>query len=140
MDANKLKNTQPSETIMLHHLLGPSVMNDSGNIEIDCKTVVENFHEMNLKDELLRGIYEYGFEKPLVIQQHIILQCIKGHDVTVQAQSVSGKTTSVLISILQQINTSLNKCQALILVPSFELARQIQNVSLFFPLYFKLFT
>jgi len=56
MDANKLKNTQPSETYTLDHLLGPSVMNDCGNIEIDCKRVVEKFYEMNLKEELLRGI------------------------------------------------------------------------------------
>lgn len=42
---------------------------------------------MNLKEELLRGIYAYGFEKPSAIQQRAILPCVKGHDVIAQAQS-----------------------------------------------------
>lgn len=45
---------------------------------------------MNLKEELLRGIYAYGFEKPSAIQQRAILPCIRGLDVIAQAQS--GKT------------------------------------------------
>jgi len=139
MDANELKNRQPTETKFLDHLPGPSVTVDTGSIEYDWNEVVDNFHEINLKEELLRGIYEYGFKRPLAIQQRAISQCIKGHDVTIQAQSVTGKTTAVVISVLQQINTSLNKSQALILVPSFELARQIQKVSLFFQLNFELF-
>jgi len=98
--------------------------------------VVDSFHEMNLKEELLRGIYEYGFEKPLAIQQRTILPCIKGHDVIVQAQSGTGKTTSVLISILQQIDTNLNECQALILAPSRKLALQIQKVNFVFMITF----
>lgn len=40
-------------------------------IESDLKKAVDNFHDMNLKDELLRGIYEYGFQKPLDIQQRL---------------------------------------------------------------------
>lgn len=42
---------------------------------------------MNLKEELLRGIYAYGFEKPSAIQQRAIMPCVKGHDVIAQAQS-----------------------------------------------------
>lgn len=42
---------------------------------------------MNLKEELLRGIYAYGFEKPSAIQQRAILPCVKGLDVIAQAQS-----------------------------------------------------
>lgn len=48
---------------------------------------MDNFDEMNLKEELLRGIYAYGFEKPSAIQQRAILPCIRGHDVIAQAQS-----------------------------------------------------
>ena len=32
---------------------------------------------MNLREELLRGIYGYGFEKPSAIQQRAIAPCIK---------------------------------------------------------------
>lgn len=42
---------------------------------------------MHLKEELLRGIYAYGFEKPSAIQQRAILPCVKGFDVIAQAQS-----------------------------------------------------
>jgi len=77
---------------------------------------------------LLRGIYEYGFQKPLDIQQRAIMPCIMGHDVIIQSPLGTGKTTSVLITILQLIDTSLNKCQALILAPTRELALKIQKV------------
>lgn len=91
---------------------------------------VDNFDDMNLKEELLRGIYAYGFEKPSAIQQRAILPCVKGHDVIAQAQSGTGKTATFSISILQQIDTSIRECQALILAPTRELATQIQKVVL----------
>jgi translation initiation factor 4A len=37
-----------------------------------------NFDEMKLREELLRGIYAYGFENPTAIQQRAIIPCIKG--------------------------------------------------------------
>lgn len=125
MNANETKNGPPSET---NDYSGPSGMDVGGIIESDWKEVVDNFDEMNLKEELLRGIYGYGFEKPSAIQQRAILPCIKGHDVIAQAQSGTGKTATFSISILQQIDTSLNECQALILAPTRELAQQIQKV------------
>merc|ERR1719350_1308354 len=83
---------------------------------------------MNLKEELLRGIYAYGFEKPSAIQQRAIVPCIKGMDVIAQAQSGTGKTATFSIAILQKIDTNLRECQALLLAPTRELAQQIQKV------------
>merc|ERR1719430_2972628 len=83
---------------------------------------------MNLKEELLRGIYAYGFEKPSAIQQRAIVPCIKGLDVIAQAQSGTGKTATFSIAILEKIDTGLRECQALILAPTRELAQQIQKV------------
>lgn len=40
--------------------------------------VIDNFDDMSLKEDLLRGIYAYGFEKPSAIQQRAIMPCIKG--------------------------------------------------------------
>jgi len=90
--------------------------------------VCENFDDMVLEEELLRGIYAYGFEKPSAIQQRAIVPCIKGFDVIAQAQSGTGKTATFSISILQQVKTSIKDCQALILAPTRELAQQIQKV------------
>merc|ERR1712199_119553 len=52
------------------------------------------FDEMNLKEDLLRGIYAYGFEKPSTIQQRGIVPIVRGHDTIAQAQSGTGKTAT----------------------------------------------
>jgi len=92
--------------------------------------VIDSFDNMNLKENLLRGVYAYGFEKPSAIQQRAIVPLAKGHDLIAQAQSGTGKTATFTIGILQQIDFSLNECQALILAPTRELAQQIQKVVL----------
>merc|ERR1712113_416994 len=107
---------------------GPAGMDPEGLIDSNWNQVCENFDDMVLREELLRGIYAYGFEKPSAIQQRAIVPCVKGHDVIAQAQSGTGKTATFSISILQQIDTKLNSCQALVLAPTRELAQQIQKV------------
>lgn len=47
--------------------------------------IVKSFDEMGLREELLRGIYAYGFNKPSAVQQRAILPIIKGRDVIVQS-------------------------------------------------------
>merc|ERR1712121_41358 len=101
-----------------------------GIIESNYDGVVDAFDEMNLREDLLRGIYAYGFEKPSAIQQRAILPCIGGRDVIAQAQSGTGKTATFSIAILQQINMALLSTQALVLAPTRELAQQIQKVVL----------
>lgn len=66
--------------------------------------VVNSFDAMNLKDDLLRGIYQYGFEKPSAIQQRAILPIVQGRDVIAQAQSGTGKTSLIAITLLQMID------------------------------------
>jgi len=107
---------------------GPAGMDPDGLIDSNWDDICENFDDMLLREELLRGIYAYGFEKPSAIQQRAIVPCIKGHDVIAQAQSGTGKTATFSIAILQQIDTKLMNCQALVLAPTRELAQQIQKV------------
>ncbi len=90
---------------------GPAGMDPEGLIDSNWDEVCENFDDMDLREELLRGIYAYGFEKPSAIQQRAIVPCVKGHDVIAQAQSGTGKTATFSISILQQIDTKLPQCQ-----------------------------
>ena len=85
---------------------------------------------MDLNENLLKGIYAYGFDKPSAVQQRAILPIIKGRDVIAQAQSGTGKTATFSISVLQSIDTALRETQALILSPTRELACQIQSVVL----------
>jgi len=100
---------------------------EKGN-ETDWAEVVSSFDDMSLKDDLLRGIYAYGFERPSAIQQRGIMPILAGHDTIAQAQSGTGKTATFSIAILQQIDAKVNKTQALVLAPTRELAQQIQKV------------
>ena len=99
-------------------------------IETNYDKVFETFDKMGLKDELLRGIYGYGFENPSTIQQRAIVPITTDRDVIAQAQSGTGKTATFAIGILQKIDPTVKDVQALILAPTRELAQQIQSVVL----------
>jgi superfamily II DNA/RNA helicase len=81
-----------------------------------------------LSEQLLHGIYAYGFERPSPIQRSSIVHIIEGKDVIAQAQSGTGKTGSFSVSTLASINTELKDTQAIILAPTRELANQIHDV------------
>ena len=89
---------------------------------------VTGWDDIDLKDEVLRGIYAYGFETPSDIQKKAIIQMIKKKDLIAQAQSGSGKTGTFTISTLQMIDVTKPYTQALILAPTHELAKQITSV------------
>ena len=99
-----------------------------GEINSNWEEVHDNFDNMGLSPELLRGVFAYGFERPSAIQARAIVPVINGHDVIAQAQSGTGKTATFSIAILQRIDPSNKNVQALVLAPTRELAQQIQNV------------
>ncbi|AGO14201.1 AaceriAER408Wp [[Ashbya] aceris (nom. inval.)] len=90
--------------------------------------VSPTFESMDLHENLLRGIYGYGFEAPSAIQSRAITQIIRGKDVIAQAQSGTGKTATFTIGMLQAIDSSSKDLQALVLSPTRELAAQISQV------------
>ncbi|CAI6373108.1 unnamed protein product [Macrosiphum euphorbiae] len=92
--------------------------------------VLSGFDQMNLREDLIRGIYAYGFERPSAIQQRAIKPIVNGHDVIAQAQSGTGKTAAISIAMLQSVDMQLKDTQALCLSPTRELAVQIQKVVL----------
>lgn len=91
--------------------------------------VTTTFDEMGLPDDLLRGIYSYGFERPSAIQSKAIMPIVQGRDVLAQAQSGTGKTGTFVIGALSHLNPSIPKPQVLILVHVRELAEQIAKVA-----------
>ncbi|THW19010.1 P-loop containing nucleoside triphosphate hydrolase protein [Aureobasidium pullulans] len=101
---------------------------DAADIESNYDETTDSFDAMNLKTDLLRGIYAYGFERPSAFQQHAITPAIKGKDVVAQARSGSGTTAAVSISVLQKIDPNVKACQVLILAPTREHVHQIQKV------------
>ncbi|KAF8263585.1 P-loop containing nucleoside triphosphate hydrolase protein [Lactarius quietus] len=110
--------------------LREDTLHDVPEVEIESNwdQIVDNFDNMDLRPELLRGVYAYGFERPSAIQQRAIVPVVKGHDVIAQAQSGTGKTATFSVSILQKLDFSIKGTQALILAPTRELAQQIQKV------------
>lgn len=89
---------------------------------------INSWEELNIKTNLLRGIYSYGFEKPSPIQRKAIIPMIQKHDIIAQAQSGTGKTGCFTIGSLELINTNNNYVQAIILAPTRELSSQIKSV------------
>lgn len=90
--------------------------------------ICNTFGEMGLKSKLLQGIYNYGFEDPSPIQAKTIMTIVNGHEVIAQAQSGTGKTGAFVISVLQIIDETVNKCQGIIVSPTQELAKQTFHV------------
>ncbi|KAF2166205.1 hypothetical protein M409DRAFT_66697 [Zasmidium cellare ATCC 36951] len=86
------------------------------------------FEEFYLKRELLMGIYEAGFEKPSPIQEETIPVALSGRDVLARAKNGTGKTAAFVIPTLERINPKVDKIQALLLVPTRELALQTSQV------------
>ena len=97
------------------------------DIEKDVE-MFNDFEDMKLSEEILRGIYSYGFEKPSTIQQKSIVPLSKGEDIIAQSQSGSGKTAAFLIGSLMNIDYTNNNTQKIVLVPTRELARQVLDV------------
>merc|ERR1712194_298939 len=97
-------------------------------IDSNWDEATESFDAMELPEELLRGIYAYGFEKPSAIQQRAIKPTMLGRDLIAQAQSGTGKTATFAIGTLAKLDLKLRECQSLILAPTRELAQQIQKV------------
>ena len=90
--------------------------------------VVQNWDELQLEPNILRGIFGYGFEKPSPIQQRAIKPIIEGRDLIAQAQSGTGKTATFTIGALQRIDVSDLATQVLILSPTRELSTQTSKV------------
>ena len=80
--------------------------------------------KLNINENLLRGVYSYGFEKPSLIQHKAIPVVTPGKDVIAQAQLGTGKTGAFSIGSLNRVDETLQDTQVLILSPTRELAEQ----------------
>ena len=93
-------------------------------------SVTSTFDAMGIREDLLRGLYSYGFEKPSAIQQRAIMPICAGRDVIAQAQSGTGKTSMISLALCQMLDTSTREVQALVLSPTRELATQTEKTAL----------
>lgn len=87
-----------------------------------------DFEDYFLKRGLLMGIFEMGYERPSPIQEESIPIALAGRDILARAKNGTGKTAAFLIPVLEKVDPARNAIQALILVPTRELALQTAQV------------
>ena len=87
-----------------------------------------SFDELKINDNILRGVYAHGFEKPSSIQLKSIPIILSGKDIVAQAQSGTGKTGAFSIGSLCNIDETKQCIQCIVLVPTRELAEQVYKV------------
>jgi len=102
-------------------------------VEIDTSAPPKEFDKWEdlegiLNEDIMRGVYSYGFDSPSLIQRRALLTMFDRRDIIAQAQSGTGKTGVFTIGVLQNINSELDKTQGLIMAPTRELAKQIYEV------------
>lgn len=100
---------------------------EEGNTEYS-SVEIDNWDDLDLSVDLLRGIYAYGFEKPSPIQRKAIKPIIDGKDIIAQAQSGTGKTATFTIGSLSKVELNKNETQVLVLSPTRELSKQTASV------------
>ena len=90
---------------------------------------LEKFKDLGLSEEILKELKKKGFEEPTEIQEKIIPILLKEEvDIVGQAQTGTGKTAAFGLPILERISsTGSRNVQALILVPTRELAIQVSE-------------
>ncbi len=84
------------------------------------------FQDLGLREELLKGIREMGFEEAFPIQEAVIPVLLTGRDVVGQAHTGSGKTAAFALAMLQEIQPKKG-IQGLVMAPTRELAMQISS-------------
>ena len=96
---------------------------------IEADATFEDFDDMTppLDESILRGIVAYGFEKPSLVQQNVLVPLLKGRDCLIRSNAGTGKTACYCISILQRVDFSSRDLQALVMCPGREIAYQVEN-------------
>ena len=80
-----------------------------------------------LNDNIQRALDEMGFEESTQIQQEAIPLILEGKDIIGQSNTGTGKTAAFVIPILEKIDKEIRMPQALVLLPTRELAVQVAN-------------
>jgi translation initiation factor 4A len=94
----------------------------------DSSFEIKEWDQIEMDNNILRGIYSHGFEKPSPIQQKAIKPILSKKDIIAQAQSGTGKTAAFTIGALSILDLTNPNTQVLILSPTRELSIQTANV------------
>jgi superfamily II DNA/RNA helicase len=104
------------------------LVNNEDETNYDSSQDISAWDDLDISQELLRGIYSCGFEKPSPIQRKAIKPLISGNDIIAQAQSGTGKTATFTIGALSHVKLEEKSTQVLVLSPTRELSIQTASV------------
>lgn len=125
-----------ADASLLKKLLRNRLTENESTIEVERRNPdsplysVKKFEDLNMRQELLKGIYSMGFTKPSKIQETALPALINDppQNIIAQSQSGTGKTAAFVLSMISRIDTNQQYPQALCLAPTMELAVQIADV------------
>jgi len=92
-------------------------------------TVYTEFSDMGLKEDIERGIYSFGFEKPSKIQRIAIKPMMEARDILAQSQSGTGKTCTFTVGAISNVDPTILAPQVLVISPTRELSQQTEKVA-----------
>ncbi|WP_296646803.1 DEAD/DEAH box helicase [Romboutsia sp. 13368] len=87
----------------------------------------KKFQDFNLDKQIIKALYNLDYNKPSKVQCEVIPRLLNREDVIVKSKTGSGKTASFGIPICNNIDIENNNVQALIVVPTRELALQVKE-------------
>ncbi|XP_035596043.1 ATP-dependent RNA helicase DDX19A isoform X3 [Oncorhynchus keta] len=130
---------------LLNKMIHTSLVNTTNQVEVlqrDPKSPlysVKTFEELRLKDELLRGVYDMGFNRPSKIQENALPMMLAEppQNLIAQSQSGTGKTAAFVLAMLSHVDPANKWTQCLCIAPTYELALQtgkvIEQMGKFYP-------
>ena len=94
---------------------------------------MSNFSTLNLNPSLVMALEKENITVPTEIQEKVIPQAMKNIDLIIQSETGTGKTLAYLLPLFEKLNPANREMQAIVLVPTHELAiqilRQIERLS-----------
>lgn len=97
-----------------------------------------SFESYHLNRDLMKAIFEKGWDTPSPIQEQGIPAAMSGNDILARAKNGTGKTGAYALPLLNKINPDLQAVQGLVLVPTRELALQTSQICIELSKYLKL--
>lgn len=139
--ANAQENDEPelssAEASLIQKLIRSKLVKTTSDVEVQRKDPssplysVRTFEELKLRPELLKGVYDVGFDLPSKIQETALptLLADPPQNMIAQSQSGTGKTAAFILASLSRVDESQRWPQVVILSPTYELAIQTGEVA-----------
>ncbi|XP_056589448.1 ATP-dependent RNA helicase DDX19A [Triplophysa dalaica] len=121
---------------LLNKLIRSNLVNNTNQVEVLQRDPnsplysVKTFEELRLKPQLLKGVYEIGFNRPSKIQENALPMMLAEppQNLIAQSQSGTGKTAAFVLAMLSQVDPAFKWAQCLCISPTYELALQTGKV------------